>query len=235
MVRSDLNTEEITAAVRREVSAIDPTLPVTFEWLTDKAQRLTSQPKFNAVLLTSFAATGVILAGIGLYGMMAFAMSQRTQEIGVRMAIGATRWTIIGHVFVAAAVSTTGGAVAGLLGSLLLTRSLRALLFQVRHRLAGFGSHITDTARRCLAWRRSPRNAGIAHRCVPGIAARLTASCYAGGSRWRVVVTPVRIPSPIMQTIPTPIQRGGTWRRCAPMPSPTIRTMSPIMYMPNDI
>src|SRR5262249_10182302 len=56
----------------------------------------------------------------------------------------------------------------------------------------------------------------------------------AGGSRCRVVVTPVRIPSPIMQMMPTPIHRGGTWSKCAPIASPTIRTMYPTRYIPND-
>jgi predicted lysophospholipase L1 biosynthesis ABC-type transport system permease subunit len=89
------------------------------------------------MLLGLFAAIGVLLAAIGLYGVMSFLVTHRTQEIGVRMALGATSGNILGLVFASAMRWTAAGILIGLLGSLAATRWLRSLLYQVPERDPG--------------------------------------------------------------------------------------------------
>ena len=96
--------------------------------------KLADRPRFNAVLLGLFAVMGLLLAATGLYGVVSFLVAQRTQEIGVRMALGATSLAIGGLVLRHAARSTAAGAVLGSIGSLFATRLLRSMLFQAQER-----------------------------------------------------------------------------------------------------
>jgi predicted permease len=120
------------SSLRTAISAVDPTLPVELQTMRQRLGEMEARPRFDALLLSTFAATGVMLAGIGLFGVMSFLVSQRTREIGVRMALGATpgdivRWTL-GHV----ARWTFVGLAAGLAGSLALARLMGSFLFEVR-------------------------------------------------------------------------------------------------------
>jgi len=131
IVGTFMNPQVIADAIRSEVAAIDPTLPVVIETMTQRVNKLADRPRFNAVLLGLFAAIGVSLAAIGLYGVISFLVTQRTQEIGVRMALGATSNNILRLVFAHAMRWTAAGILIGLLGSLAATRWLRSLLYQV--------------------------------------------------------------------------------------------------------
>jgi len=131
IVGTFMNPQVIADAIRSEVAAIDPTLPVVIETMTQRVNKLADRPRFNAVLLGLFAAIGVSLAAIGLYGVSSFLVAQRTQEIGVRMALGATSNNILRLVFAHAMRWTAAGILIGLLGSLAATRWLRSLLYQV--------------------------------------------------------------------------------------------------------
>jgi putative ABC transport system permease protein len=131
IVGTFMNPQVIADAIRSEVAAIDPTLPVVIETMTQRVNKLADRPRFNAVLLGLFAAIGVSLAAIGLYGVISFLVAQRTQEIGVRMALGATSNNILRLVFAHAMRWTAAGILIGLLGSLAATRCLRSLLYQV--------------------------------------------------------------------------------------------------------
>jgi predicted permease len=130
--RSD--TATLTRLVRQEIAAMDSSLPVTVELMEARVGRFTGQPRFVATLVGLFALFGLTLAGVGLYGVMSFLVAQRTREIGVRMAVGATPRDIAALIQKHALVWTGGGVGAGLLGSIFLTRLVRGLLFEVSPR-----------------------------------------------------------------------------------------------------
>jgi putative ABC transport system permease protein len=134
IVRTFINPRVIADSFRAEVTAIDPTLPVVIETMSQRVNKLADRPRFNAVLLGLFAAMGVLLAAIGLYGVISFLVAQRTREIGVRMALGATSGNILRLVLAIAMRWTAAGSAIGLLGSLAATRWLRSLLYQVPER-----------------------------------------------------------------------------------------------------
>jgi predicted permease len=134
IVRTFVNPQVIADAIRREVGAMDPTLPVVIETMSQRVNKLADRPRFNAVLLGLFAAIGVSLAAIGLYGVISFLVTQRTQEIGVRIALGAASGNILGLIFAHAIRWTVAGILIGLLGSVAAARWLRSLLYQVPER-----------------------------------------------------------------------------------------------------
>src|SRR5258708_21018290 len=86
----------VEPGVRSEIASIDPTGPVKMEPLEQTVSRLADRPRFETALLAFFASTGLLLAIVGLYGLIAFMTTQRRHEIGVRMALGAPRGNILG-------------------------------------------------------------------------------------------------------------------------------------------
>jgi putative ABC transport system permease protein len=106
-------------------------VPVVTEDMNTRVDKLTQRPRFNAVLLSLFAGMGVLLAAIGIYGVVRFLVEQQTHEIGVRMALGATPQSILKMILANIARWTIGGAALGLLGAWLCARLLESLLFQV--------------------------------------------------------------------------------------------------------
>jgi ABC-type antimicrobial peptide transport system permease subunit len=91
----------------------------------------TERPRFYATLLGAFAGVGVVLAAIGLFGVMSFLVAQRRREIGVRMALGATPPDVVRHVLGFAARWTAAGLALGSFGAIAATRALGTLLFRV--------------------------------------------------------------------------------------------------------
>ncbi len=132
ILRTPQNPQALARWVRSEVAAIDPTVPVTIETMSQRVGKLADRPRFNAILLSIFAAMGVLLAAIGMYGVVGFLVAQQTREIGVRMALGATPQSILQLVLAGVARWTISGAALGLLGAWLCSRLLESLLFQVR-------------------------------------------------------------------------------------------------------
>jgi len=134
IVRSAMDAGTLARWVRAEVAALDPALPVEIDTMRQHLGRLAARPRFNALLLSIFAGMGLLLAAVGLYGVISFLVAQRTQEIGVRMALGATPGAIARLVLRDAAGWTAAGAVLGVLGSLLAVRWLQSMLFRVSAR-----------------------------------------------------------------------------------------------------
>ncbi len=117
--------------MRDEVASIDPNLPVTFGTLQERVDRQVQQPRLIALLVVVFASSGLLLAAVGLYGVMSFLVTQRTREIGVRMALGARGRDVAIMIARFAGFCTAAGAIVGVLISVALARLARTLLFEV--------------------------------------------------------------------------------------------------------
>jgi len=133
VVKTRNNPEDMTAAVRNAVLSVDNEQAVynvaTLQELQSKSILLRS---FFMMLLITFASLALILAVIGIYGVMSYAVTQRTQEIGIRMALGAGTSDVLKLIFRGGLVLTAAGVVIGLVAAFVLTRLLAVLLFEVR-------------------------------------------------------------------------------------------------------
>jgi hypothetical protein len=132
VVKSQLPTEQIVAAVRREVRAVDPGAPIFQVWTLDqvRAESL-SEERLLLGMLWAFAGVALLLAALGTYGVVAFAVQQRTREFGIRLAIGADARRVRALVLRQAAGLVVAGGVLGLGGALLAGRVVETLLFGV--------------------------------------------------------------------------------------------------------
>ena len=131
-VRSDQNPLALTSLLRREVQAIDPTLPIAHVRTLEAVIADSIAPRRLSVsLLTVFAGIALVLASVGIYGVMSFLVVQRTHEIGVRMALGAQRTDVLRLVIAHAGMLIGAGTVLGLIVALLGTSALRSVLYEV--------------------------------------------------------------------------------------------------------
>ena len=131
MTRGD-DVAAMTAAIRGAVRAVDSTLPVFRIWTLDEGlSRIMAQARFNTLLMTLLAATGLILAALGIYSVIAWLVAQRTREIGVRMALGASARDVIRIMSAHGLKPVVIGLSIGLLGALATTRLLQNQLFEV--------------------------------------------------------------------------------------------------------
>jgi predicted permease len=125
------DVESLTAAVRAKVGALDAEQPVfDVQPLDDVVARASAEPRLNAGLLGLFALLALLLAAIGIYGVMSFAVEQRTNEIGVRMALGAQTADVLRLIVGQGLWLIGAGIAAGVLGALAATRVLGSLLFE---------------------------------------------------------------------------------------------------------
>jgi len=132
LVRTQGEPAAMTGALEREVRALDQDQPISDvrtmnEWLSDSIARA----RFATFLLSVFAMVALLLASLGIYGVMSYSVTQRTNEIGIRMALGATRANVVRLVLNRGLVLALIGVAIGLIGSLGLTRLLSGLLFGV--------------------------------------------------------------------------------------------------------
>lgn len=117
--------------LRTQVAALDPTLPVEIETLQSSIEALAGQPRLQTMLVSLFAAIGLILAAIGLYGVLAYLVTERTQEIGIRMALGASRNQVLRLVFKRSLRLIVWGSSIGLILAFGASHVLAILLFGV--------------------------------------------------------------------------------------------------------
>jgi putative ABC transport system permease protein len=129
--RTSLDPATLSRWVRREFAALDPTLPVEMQTMEERVDRYRQRPRFIAALVAGFASLGLLLAAVGLYGLLAFLVAQRTREIGVRMALGARPRDVALRVQWQAGAWISVGMAAGVAGSLALSGAIRGLLFEV--------------------------------------------------------------------------------------------------------
>ena len=132
-IRTSRDPLSLAAAARRTVTALVPGTPVfDIKTMASRTAVATAQARFSAVLLALFAVTALLLAVIGIYGVMSFMVTQRTREIGIRMALGADRRQVQRMVIAEGLWLATAGAALGVVAAFGLTRVLRSLLFDVK-------------------------------------------------------------------------------------------------------
>jgi putative ABC transport system permease protein len=122
----------LTAGLRVEVAALDKDLPLTnIRTMTQYLSASVAPQRFNMVLLGDFAAVAISLAAVGIYGLLSYSVTQRTNELGIRMALGAQRVDLFKLVVGQGMRLTLLGIAVGLAASLVLTRFLSGLLFGI--------------------------------------------------------------------------------------------------------
>jgi hypothetical protein len=131
VVRAQVDTATLTPALSRTARALNPELPVSFRTIQQIFSSSLDQRRFSLVIFSVFAAVALALAVMGVYGVMAYAVAERTKEIGVRMALGATVGDVLKLVMRQGGKLIVAGATLGVIGSLLLTRLLASLLYGV--------------------------------------------------------------------------------------------------------
>jgi putative ABC transport system permease protein len=132
VVRTTLDPLAVAPAVRRELLSLDESQPVSdVRPLELVAGEPAGQRRFIMLLLGGFAATALVLAGIGIYGVLAYSVSRRTHEIGIRVAVGADRGDVVGLVLAQGSRIALLGLLGGVAGAVVLTRALATVLFEV--------------------------------------------------------------------------------------------------------
>jgi predicted permease len=132
VVRSSLAPEALVPSVRRVLHATEPTLAAEqFQHLGELVDRAVSPRRFMTLLLGGFACGALILAAIGIYGVVSYSVTQRTQEIGIRMALGASPAQVQRKIVVETVTVVSCGLLIGVVAALVLTRLAASVLYQL--------------------------------------------------------------------------------------------------------
>jgi putative ABC transport system permease protein len=132
VVRSTRDARSLMADTRRVLQAVDPSMPVTTQSLGEMVGESVKPQRFSMTVMSAFAGVALVLAALGIYGVLANAIAQQTQEIGVRVALGATTGDVMWMVLRRALLLSGAGLLVGVIGALALTRTMAGLLFEVR-------------------------------------------------------------------------------------------------------
>jgi predicted permease len=132
VIRTTNDPMFVTETVRRKARELAPTVPLRFTTLDALTAQNVAQPRFRALLIAAFAVVALLLAVIGAFGVMGYTVRQRTPEIGLRVALGATPWQIRRLLLGRGVAMITVGLVVGLVGAALATRYLGSLLFGIK-------------------------------------------------------------------------------------------------------
>ena len=134
-VRSSVESSSLIVPIRDAIHAVDPQMNAReLRPMEDMLSETMVRPRFQAWLLTTFGGLALILAAVGIYGVIAYSVSQRTSEIGLRLALGAPRETVIALILRRGLLPVAGGIVVGLAASLGLSRVMTGLLYGVSPR-----------------------------------------------------------------------------------------------------
>jgi len=131
VARAQGDVASLTSAMRREARALNPEMPTKFETIEQIVSASFDNRRFSMVMLGIFAGSALILAMVGLYGVMAYITAQRTQEIGIRMALGAQRSDMLAMIFRQSFTLVIAGIVVGIFSSIGLTRFVATMLYGV--------------------------------------------------------------------------------------------------------
>ena len=131
VVRGRGDATAVTAAMRREARALNPEMPTKFQTLEQIVSASFDNRRFSMVMLGVFAGAALLLAMVGLYGIMSYITSQRTTEIGIRMALGAQRADMLRLILKQSLILVCAGMAAGIIGALGATRVLASFLYGV--------------------------------------------------------------------------------------------------------
>jgi len=132
VIRTTIDPLAAVSSIRREISALDRDQPVSdIRTLDQIAGEPAKQRQFLMVLLGAFAGLALVLASVGIYGVLAYYVAHRNHEIGIRMTLGAARSDVLTLVLAQGSRFVLNGVMAGLMGAMLLTRFLESLLFEV--------------------------------------------------------------------------------------------------------
>ncbi|HXD49393.1 MAG TPA: ABC transporter permease [Gemmatimonadaceae bacterium] len=132
VARTEGDPAALVAPMRKTIHALEPTQPIgAITTMESNLSAVTAEPRFRSMVVVLFAAMALTMAGVGIYGILAFAVAEQTREIGIRIALGASRSSIVRLMLAAAAGATIPGAVIGIVGALVGMRALSSFLFGV--------------------------------------------------------------------------------------------------------
>ena len=132
LIRAKGDPQGLVSAVREAVQSVDPNLPVfNIRTMEDQLSNELVTQRLSVVLVSLFSILALLLAAVGLYGVLAYSIAQRTREIGIRMALGAESGSILNLVVRQGLIIVGVGLAAGILSSMILTHLIQSLLYEV--------------------------------------------------------------------------------------------------------
>jgi ABC-type antimicrobial peptide transport system permease subunit len=133
LVRSSFPTARLADSIRRTIWSIDPQVPIPMlKSMDEQVDDSVATDRFQTLLLSSFGAAALFLATLGVYGVLAYSVSLRRHEFGIRLALGSGKTALMRVVLAQAAYPVVGGLVAGLLAAFIATRWIESLLYQTQ-------------------------------------------------------------------------------------------------------